>query len=259
MILRERLTKTFQTLIKEMNRLGMIVDLSHSSVQVTSCQKKNLPPFDKKSPPFSQTARDTLEISVAPVIFSHSSAQALCNSARNVPDQLLKLTVLSSPCHSLMSTFCPQAAKKGLVMINFFSYFITCSNVSSLNDVIGRQATILWNEKWTFLLSTYQPREGGGWHRLCGHRGQLRRHQCVSLGEAGEASNHVCIGCQRGWRTCPSTPTSSPSSMAQETGLFSTSKSLQGSTSSESGRMLNRWKRISEIVFNSTCSWEWVT
>ena len=218
--------------------------------------KKNLPPFDKKSPPFSQTARDTLEISVAPVIFSHSSAQALCNSARNVPDQLLKLTVLSSPCHSLMSTFCPQAAKKGLVMINFFSYFITCSNVSSLNDVIGRQATILWNEKWLFLLSTYQPREGGGWHRLCGHRGQLRRHQCVSLGEAGEASNHVCIGCQRGWRTCPSTPTSSPPSMAQETGLFSTSKSLQGSTSSESGRMLNRWKRISETVFNSTCSWD---
>ena len=41
-----------------------------------------------------QTARDTLEISVAPVIFSHSSAQALCNSARNVPDQLLQLTVL---------------------------------------------------------------------------------------------------------------------------------------------------------------------
>ena len=46
-----------------------------------------------KISPRLQTARDTLEISVAPVIFSHSSAQALCNSARNVPDQLLKLTV----------------------------------------------------------------------------------------------------------------------------------------------------------------------
>ena len=89
----------------------------------------------------SQTARDTLEISVAPVIFSHSSAQALCNSARNVPDQLLKLTVflfqMSIFGRSSLSFLSFQAAKKGLVMINFFSYFITCSNVSSITDVIG--------------------------------------------------------------------------------------------------------------------------
>ena len=32
-----------------------------------------------------------------------------------------------------------QAAKGGLVMINFFSYFITCSNLSSITDVIGKQ------------------------------------------------------------------------------------------------------------------------
>ena len=91
-------------------------------------------------PPRFQTARDTLEISVAPVIFSHSSAQALCNSARNVPDQLLKLTVflfqMSIFGRSSLSFLSFQAAKNGLVMINFFSYFITCSNVSSINDAI---------------------------------------------------------------------------------------------------------------------------
>ena len=59
-------------MIKEMNRLGMIIDLSHSS---------------------HQTAMDSIETSEAPVIFSHSSAFALCNNTRNVKDDLLELVV----------------------------------------------------------------------------------------------------------------------------------------------------------------------
>ena len=130
-------------------------------------------------PPCFQTARDTLEISVAPVIFSHSSAQALCNSARNVPDQLLKLTVAFSTYVSV-STFGVSGGQEGpgddqllLLLHNLFKRFIynRCDRWANKRSIDG---------DW-ICLSTYQPREGGGWHRLRRHRGQLRRHQCVSL------------------------------------------------------------------------------
>jgi membrane dipeptidase len=91
--------------IRELNRLGMMVDLSHVTDDVM---------------------RQALQISQAPVVFTHSSARALCDHLRNVPDDILRQVKLN----------------KGLVMVCFLPGYLNNASAAHFNAAVTERARL---------------------------------------------------------------------------------------------------------------------
>jgi len=96
------LTKFGEEVVREMNRLGMMVDISHVS---------------------DDTMDDVLRVSEEPVIFSHSSARALADHVRNVPDRILAM----------------MPKNDGVVMVNIFPAFVNQTAAKQAAGVLDKE------------------------------------------------------------------------------------------------------------------------
>ena len=140
------LTKFGEAVVREMNRTGMMVDISHVS---------------------DGTMSDAIRVSEAPVIFSHSSARAIADHARNVPDSILKL----------------MPKNGGIVMVNIFPGFV--------NPIAAKQASSLLSKEREYLAKYPDDPKRASAEYLVWLTDMMSKMEPGTLGEVADHIDHI--------------------------------------------------------------------